>query len=567
MSQSPSFHQGSNSPCQTTLHHQGLRDVEWSVDQLVIADGMLCAMGWCASRKNEKLNAAIALFFPGGEEARFPLDCTRDRQDVPACIPGLKAMCGFFLYAPIPAGKIPERIVLEVVTETANRVSFPLPYNGDSCADSRPWKLRLLAHYCRRLFVHMRQGNWRLIFQRIGISLPALLAKTASSNDLEQYLEALPVDTLLVIDHALGGGANHYRDEMIAKHSRNGRFVLLWTFAPLRLSHQLAFIAPSGEKTDLSVDFSMWDNLVRCRSIGQLIFNNCVSFPRPEGIPALLSRFVQAYPGERKLTLLVHDFFMVCPSHFLLNNEGRHCGLPGVDVCRRCLPALDDPLANLFSARDIGLWRAHWTEALAQASEIICFSENTQSLLLKAYPDLSRDRLQVVPHKVDYLSGRYTCDLSPSRLRVAMVGQIGKHKGSEEFIALIQAARLRRYPIDFFVIGSLNGSIKPPEVVETGPYQRDNLVDLLQEHKIHMVLMLSIWPETFSYVTHELIKLGLPLISYDIGAQGDAIRQYALGRTLPLASGGDALLDCIDAFRTDLESIYPRSGAAISTGT
>ena len=540
-------------PGQKLQPSPSLKDVEWSVDRLVQADGMLCAMGWCASRKNDRLAVALLMIYPGGEEVRFPLDCTQDRPDVPARLPGLSPQCGFFLYVPIASDKTPKRVIMEFVCGEADPVRVVLPYGEAEGEAPERWKRSLIVHYCRRLFAHLRQGNWGLIYQRIRGNLPALLAKTTSDDDLEQRLGVLPPDTLLVIDHALGGGANHYRDEMIDKYSRDGRFVLLWTFSVLTLSHQLSFIASDGRKTSVKIDLSVWDRLIRCRKISGLVFNNCVSFPKPEEFPDRLVRFVQAYPGERRLTMLVHDFFTVCPSHFLLNHQGRYCGLPGIETCRRCLPALDDPLANLFSAKNMELWRALWATAFEHAAEIICFSENTQSLLLKAYPDLPRDHLRIVPHKVDYLSGRYAGDPSSSRLRVAMVGQIGKHKGSEEYISLIETARQRGYPIDFYVIGSLNGSVKPPEVIETGTYQRNDLADLFNRNKIRMVLMLSIWPETFSYVTHELIKLGIPLLSYDIGAQGDAVREYALGKTVPLGSDANALLDCIDSFRLELE--------------
>jgi len=56
-----------------------------------------------------------------------------------------------------------------------------------------------------------------------------------------------------------------------------------------------------------------------------------------------------------------------------------------------------------------------------------------------------------------------------------------------------------------------------------------------------MALMLSVWPETFSYVTHELIKLKVPLFLFDIGAQGDTVRQYSLGCVAPLCNGSDLL--------------------------
>ena len=46
-----------------------------------------------------------------------------------------------------------------------------------------------------------------------------------------------------------------------------------------------------------------------------------------------------------------------------------------------------------------------------------------------------------------------------------------------------------------------------------------------------------IWPETFSYTTHEAIATGLPVWSFDLGAQADAIRTTATGRVIPFADG------------------------------
>ena len=529
-------------------------DVTWSLDRLVLADGMLCAMGWCASRNNTRPIVTLIMIAPGGEEIRFPLECILDRPDVHASWPDLSPQCGFFLYVPIAADKTLVSAAIEFDFGEENPVRVALSLEGATEGNPGDWKKNLAVHYCRRLVSHLWRGNWSLIYQRAKASIPVLFTKRFSLDELEQRLDALPPNTLLVVDHALGGGANHYRDEMIGKHSHDGRFVLLWTFSIVTLSHQLSFIAPGGEKSNVKVDLSAWNSLVRCRKISTLIFNNCVSFPKPEDFPERLVKFVQAFPGERQLTMLVHDFFTVCPSHFLLNHQGKYCGLPGIDTCQRCLPALNDPLANLYVPKNMELWRTLWGKALTQATEIICFSENTRSLLLKAYPNLPRERLRVVPHKVDYLSGQYVGDQSLPRLRVAMVGQIGKHKGSEEYISLIEVTKQRRYPIDFYVIGSLNGSTKPPEVIETGAYQRNDLADLFNRQKIHMVLMLSIWPETFSYVTHELIKLGIPLLSYDVGAQGDAVRSYTFGRTIALGSDANALLDCIDSFRRELES-------------
>jgi len=528
--------------------------VEWSVDQLHVADGMLCAMGWYAgSTQPDSLSASLVLYFSSGLALRFPLNRSQIREDVASDRPAFPSRCGFFLYTSVPAEGYPERVSIEIALDAERFLHFPLRFGPSASSLGLHGKLGLLARMARRFYIHARQGNWRLIRQRVIDNAPSLFLRRASVSDLARRLASLPEGAVLLVDHSLGGGANHYRDELIQRYLDEGRCVLLLSFSPLALNHQLSFSHPDGDAIRFSVGSGVWDSLIACEQIGLAVYNNCVSFPRPEEIPLQLARFVDAYPGTRKLTLLVHDFYMVCPSHFLLNAQGRYCGLPGLDACRGCLVAHDDPLVGLYADRDMVRWRKHWAEALARATDLICFSENTRSLFIKAYPDITNDRLTVVPHKVDYLKGNYSPDFSAPRLRVAMVGQIGKHKGSSEYIELMAVAERRDCPVDFYVIGSLESANKPSRLVETGCYGRDELAGLLNKHKIHMVLMLSISPETFSYVTHELIKLGVPLLSFDVGAQGDAIAKYSLGRTAPLGAGGDVLLDCIDSFWCELK--------------
>ena len=528
--------------------------VEWSVDQLRIADGMLCAMGWYANATQpDSLSASLVLFFPGGVALRFPLDRSQIRDDVSSGRSELPSRCGFFLYTSLPPDACPERVCIEIALDAERFLHFPLHFGPSVAFPGMRGKLGLLARMARRFLTHARQGNWRLIRQKVIDNVPSLFLRRASISALDRRLAALPEGSVLVIDHSLGGGANHYRDELIQRYREDGLCVLLLSFSPLALNHQLSFSHPDGDTVRFSVGSGVWDSLIACERIGSAVYNNSVSFPRPEDIPLQLARFVDACPETRKLTLLVHDFYMVCPSHFLLNAQGRYCGLPDLDTCRSCLAAHEDPLVGLFSDRDMGRWRKHWAEALARATNLVCFSENTRSLFRKAYPDITNDRLAVIPHKVDYLKGEYSSDLSVPRLRVAVVGQIGKHKGSSEYIQLMAAAERRGSPVDFYVIGSLESANKPSRLVETGCYGRDELAGLLNRHKIHMVLMLSICPETFSYVTHELIKLGVPLLSFDVGAQGDAIAKYSLGRTAPLGAGADVLLDCIHSFWGELK--------------
>ena len=57
--------------------------------------------------------------------------------------------------------------------------------------------------------------------------------------------------------------------------------------------------------------------------------------------------------------------------------------------------------------------------------------------------------------------------------------------------------------------------------------------------------MPSIVPETFSYTISEAIKMGLPIVAFDIGAQGNRVKQYKLGKVVPLGSSPVVILAAI----------------------
>lgn len=534
------------------------RGIEWSIDRLLVADGMITAMGWCANAQGVPLDVSLVLSFHDGKEKCYTLDCQLERPDVRASKPNLSARCGFFLYTSMASNSPPERIAFVVQSPDQEPVKFFLPFidqEANPAADKT--KRSIFFHYLSRCLVHLHQGNYRLIIQRLRTSLPALIAPRTSEKGLAELLELLPGKALLIVDHALGGGANHYREAMIADAGRTNTVVLLWTFSPITLAFQLKIILPDGSRQAHKVDISAWELLVQCQNIDRLVFNNGVSYPRPERIPQMLARFIEAFPGKRKLILLVHDFFVVCPSHFLLDKRGIYCGIPDLQTCQNCLPGIQDGLTNLFQAKDIGLWRNLWGNTLKQASEIICFSENTKTLLTRAYPELSGQRVQVRPHQVDYLTGTYAYPGDHTPLHVAMVGAISAHKGSQQFVSLARAARDSKSQIKFFVIGTLHAADKPGNIVETGPYQREDLPALLRQHAIHMALVLSICPETFSYVTHELITLGVPVLAFDIGAQGEAVHRYTLGKTVALCEG-TALLEVLNRFKSELDDLIPK---------
>jgi glycosyltransferase involved in cell wall biosynthesis len=101
------------------------------------------------------------------------------------------------------------------------------------------------------------------------------------------------------------------------------------------------------------------------------------------------------------------------------------------------------------------------------------------------------------------------------------------------------------------VLGSLNAAVKSDRLTVTGPYRRDELVDLVERHGINMFFFPSVWPETFSYVVAEMIALGLPLVAFDLGAPAERLRNHGLARLCGETSG-EAALATLAGFHRDL---------------
>lgn len=531
--------------------------IEWSVDRFVLAEGVISASGWCGSIRGQVISELnILLVFADEEEEKVALETGKSRLDVLALYPVLGRYSGFFVHRGIRRRDKPVSVSLSMTLEDGLYLRAPIPYYADvRHREKAVLKLALLRHYADRLFFHFARGNWRLIWNRLLQHVPALMATRVGNKTLVEILTNLPGDMVLIVDHALGGGANYYREKRVSILLEQGRTVLLWQFSPVTLSFQLQIFRPEERSELFQVEREAWVELADCSQITEVIFNNCVSYPDPEQVPDMFAAFL----GHKRVrfTFLVHDFFSVCPSHFLLDYRRKHCGIPDIEVCRACLPHIEDGLVSMYQSRDIDLWRARWGSVLEKADEVVCFSENTRGLLLRAYPRLSNRVITVKPHSVAYLNGNYRYPVAREPLKVAVVGDINFHKGSEVFVTLVEAARHQNIAMEFLVVGTLNANSKPGGIEETGPYQRDELGDILTRHRVHMGLILSICPETFSYVTHELIKLRVPLFSFAMGAQGDAVSAYELGCVHPLV-GGMELLSILLEFKERLDTMLLR---------
>ena len=244
-----------------------------------------------------------------------------------------------------------------------------------------------------------------------------------------------------------------------------------------------------------------------------------------------------------------HDHFLMCPTRHLLNAESRYCDLPDPSVCASCLPnnahCLDAPLRSI----DIVAWREQWGRVLAGASSIKVFSPSSRELLRRVWPKFE-SKVVLTPHATAHIP---QSDLSPAPgmpLHLGVVGRIAAHKGAA------QVARLARHIADtganarITVFGTLEEPAPASVVTQTGAYSAEALPALCAERGVNAFWFPSIWPETFSFVAHEMKAMGLPVLAYDIGAQADTLADDDRHRVVSLDMSCDDILTTLTEMTT-----------------
>ena len=332
---------------------------------------------------------------------------------------------------------------------------------------------------------------------------------------------------LVIIDHNIGGGANAYSDAIIKAALTECRPTLLLTYNTAR--QMFAVDAQFGEvRASFATTTMAWvAHLLSYLENGEVVYNDLVSWPAPLEVVALLSNWRRRTTGNR-LIILFHDYLPICPSYNLLNATNEYCAVPeDLSECLRCLASN----SNAVYKTDIKSWRARWGGLLTAADEVVCFSNSSAEIVKKAW-ELPSAKMSVRPHSPLHHFDKLRFTRRPADpIVIGVVGALTLAKGAR-IVSDISRLLLREQPgSKIVVLGLVDAKYirKSKNLMIHGQYDRRDLPDLIAKYGINLGVVPSIWPETFSYVTQELIEIGIPLVSFDIGGQAEQVRKYGNG--------------------------------------
>ncbi len=516
-------------------------DIAQNIDRLVLNGSRVFGWGWAAHP--DKPVSAVHLRVVGDSgEVRLPADYGLSREDVERAHPGLVgARASGFIVTGFAKSSANGKMLLEVDFADGTRSVVDVTSRAERLYE-KTRKRRMASWLAKSVWRRLKRGDLAGILRRAkaqGLAAPPI-DDASIVDELLPHLEGAR-GVMIVFDHNMGGGANQYRDRIIAAQLAAGAAVILCTYNLPTLDYRLNLMRPNAEpRIWRASTFVALENVLDRFESAEIFVNSPVSFDEPLLLADWLARMKADFPGAR-LVITAHDYFAVCPSFVLLNADGAYCGIPEISVCASCLKRHEASFVALSPPTQMGAWRALWGRCLAAADEVRCFSEASRKLFVRAYPDLDPARLTVVPHAVDFVPGRKPRANPAAPLVIGVVGEISMQKGAHVVEEVID--RIERESLDarVVVLGLLHSARKSPRLKVTGPYKREDLVDLVESNGVNMLFFPSIWPETFSYVVGEMMAMELPIVAFDIGAPAERLRSYSLGRLCAEANGAAAL--------------------------
>jgi glycosyltransferase involved in cell wall biosynthesis len=248
-----------------------------------------------------------------------------------------------------------------------------------------------------------------------------------------------------------------------------------------------------------------------------------------------------------------HDFYYVCPTVHLIDNEGRFCGgscTPGQGEC----PVPTRWLQGLPHLKHewVYEWRKGSEEMFENVDIFVTASESTRSYYVDVFPELAKRRFEVIEHGRDEpittppLGVAVAAD---DKARILLAGHLDPHKGSQFVKDLADLDGGER--LEFHGMGRMDPLLED-SVVDHGTYARHEFAKKAKEIAPTFVGLFSTTAESHSHVLSEAWRAGIPVLASDRGALQERIDR----------SGGGWLIDVDDpeaAYARILEIVEDRS--------
>lgn len=390
-------------------------------------------------------------------------------------------------------------------------------------AGSRSFGGRRAALYERNLrLLNLRHRGYDDNIRDYLRSDPAHLARRRLD---EACVTALGGTYVLVVSLALDGGVSRAVQERRAAIRESGLRTILLTPNPQKSGSCTMAVDQAGFD-DLYYDFTK-------EAIAFVAFLGTLKFDRVElhhflDLPPDLVEQLFRLPCP--VDIKIHDYVWYCPQITLLDGSGRYCGEPDVTVCQSCVERNGSRLKETISVKALRKRSARWLKA---ARDISVPSQSVATRMAAQFPGQT---FRIEPLEADIPAPVPIVPGAANRMKIALIGAIGDHKGYEILLGMAKYTAKHDLPLDFVVIGFTKNDrplIKTGRVFVTGRYEEAEVPSLIARENPNLILFLSVFPESWCYALTHALRARIPVASFDLGATADRLRDFSAALLFP----------------------------------
>lgn len=232
-----------------------------------------------------------------------------------------------------------------------------------------------------------------------------------------------------------------------------------------------------------------------------------------------------------------HDYYTVCPNIHLVNDSQKFCrgkcdSSPGdCDVPKKWWPEKGVRLKGRYTLS----WRERMGAALKKCDAYVTTANAARDIIRENIQLPPRNNFHVIAHGRSF-EFRYIPDvekLSRRPIRILAFGAMTQTKGLHFIRELANryCGLTEKRGFEFHVLGRLSGN-EPSDnspIVWHGEYPRDEVIERIKSIDPHLVIIPTIWGETYCHALTEAWIAGIPVIATDEGALAERIKEVGGG--------------------------------------
>lgn len=337
--------------------------------------------------------------------------------------------------------------------------------------------------------------------------------------------------TIVIVSHAWEGGINTYLKQIVKQYrNQNIDCILLKVhdkkYYSIEVPENYNLEISNLKNLSLSCDFGLL-NLFFKTIQPDLIHINSFAGLDWHHHEKLLYYFASS---DWNYKFIIHDYACMSYDYKLLSPEYIYKGIPNLTQRNIWYNGRSLPTDYEINVSDAISKHKAYSLFLNRCSKIEAPSYRARDIILSDFPEINID---VIPHE-NVFNGIIPAQRNKNKdkIKIASIGALSIEKGSQLLASLAIDAKNRDLKLSYFLVGYSNPGdqhvMQTNNVKVTGRYQNDEeCINILREISPDLILLPSIWEETFSYTLSIALALKIPTLVFDIGAQGERGKDHS----------------------------------------